>query len=250
MDKIKRHTPIIDLDNDLHSPVQAIRGSLWRGKDCNDYDTRVYPGRRQSNLGAAVDHNCNGIVGADKNNVPYEELYCRAGFNRGVLSIGDSGSAHFRIPEQLFDPAYMNFESYKHILRIAETEADWPHLSWGTGYFEQDDTGLTPGPVDSIYKRMRDHNRCTHRDYQNIAVNGASSNNVLPYIQQLSRNQTADEPLLVMYALIGNDVCGETPGLDRQTKPAEFYANVKKTLDYLETRLPPNSFGKCMIIAY
>lgn len=27
--------------------------------------------------------------------------------------------------------------------------------------------------LESVYLRMRERNRCTHRDYQNIAVNGA-----------------------------------------------------------------------------
>lgn len=34
---------------------------------------------------------------------------------------------------------------------------------------------ISPGPVESIYLLLRERNRCLHRDYQNIAVNGADS---------------------------------------------------------------------------
>jgi acyloxyacyl hydrolase len=243
VEKFKERKPLIDIDGDGFSTVQAIRGTLWRGKDCNDMHQQIHPGRKWSKEFSQVDYNCNGIHGTD-GTTPYKLSLCGGGVNRGVAVIGDSGSAHFRIPEQLLNPAYMDFAHYKHILTIAESEADWPHLSWVTGYFDKDVTDLTPGPVDSIYKRMVQRNKCVHRDYQNVAVNGASSNNVLNYMQRLSRNQTTDEPLLVFFALIGNDVCGEHPGLDRQTTPEKFYANIKNGLDFLETKLPANSYGK------
>jgi acyloxyacyl hydrolase len=76
--------------------------------------------------------------------------------------LGDSATAHFRIPPQLMDPAYMNSTVYSHVLNLLLLEADWPHLSWVTS-FKEDDTGLTPGPSSSIYKKMLERNRCVHR---------------------------------------------------------------------------------------
>jgi hypothetical protein len=52
---------------------------------------------------------------------------------------------------------------YSKIIDIAEAEADWPHLSMITGFAENDTTGLTPGPYNSVYKYMRQRNRCVHR---------------------------------------------------------------------------------------
>jgi acyloxyacyl hydrolase len=44
-----------------------------------------------------------------------------------------------------------------------------------------------------------------HRDYQNIAVNGARSSSMADtIIKTLARNATYDRPLYMSYALIGN----------------------------------------------
>ena len=40
------------------------------------------------------------------------------------------------------------------------------------GYMNNPYPNVNHGPTDSIYLRLRDRNRCNHRDYQNIAVNG------------------------------------------------------------------------------
>ncbi len=64
------------------------------------------------------------------------------------------------------------------------------------------------GNVNSTYLVLRERNRCVHRDYQNIAVNGARAGAMDDHIQQtMARNQTRDAPVSLMYALIGNDVC-------------------------------------------
>ena len=55
---------------------------------------------------------------------------------------------------------------------------------------------------------QRARNLCNHRDFQNIGVNGARSGAMNESIQQgLARDQLKDQPINVMYALIGNDVC-------------------------------------------
>ena len=76
-----------------------------------------------------------------------------------------------------------------------------------SGFLENQWPHSIDGPVDSLYLRMKEMNRCIHRDYQNIAVNGARSGNMQDTMKGLARNQTTDYPMIVVLALIGNDVC-------------------------------------------
>ena len=73
------------------------------------------------------------------------------------------------------------------------TENQWPHS--------------ISGPVDSLYLQMSQMNHCNHRDYQSIAVNGARSGNMDTTMLGLARNQSFDYPMIVVLALVGNDVC-------------------------------------------
>ena len=58
-------------DGDMFSTYESLRGSNWRGKDCDDNSNSVFPGRYDPDV--ANDNNCNGIFGVDPNtNVPYE----------------------------------------------------------------------------------------------------------------------------------------------------------------------------------
>ncbi len=84
-------------------------------------------------------------------------------------------------------------------------------------------------------------------------------------INALRRNPKLDQPELVFFALIGNDVCNGHPGLGSMTtvrlcgrlvwhlfvsslarylclQPAEFQAAVTSSLQYLDTVLPAGSF--------
>lgn len=93
-------------------------------------------------------------------------------------------------------------------------------------------------------------NRCTHRDYQNIGVNGARAQSMDDIMKTLARNQTEDLPLNVMYALIGNDVCnGHVDTLGDMTTPAEMRAAALTTLQYLDALLPANSSVMMMGLA-
>ena len=70
----------------------------------------------------------------------------------------------------------------------------------------------TPPPPNNHTTRpltaTHHHHPFRHRDYQNIAVNGARSGAMNTTIQQgLSRSIKGDRPVVLMYALIGNDVC-------------------------------------------
>jgi acyloxyacyl hydrolase len=42
--------------------------------------------------------------------------------------------------------------------------------------------------VESIYLKLRARNLCNHRDYQNLARNGANSNDTISYAASISRN--------------------------------------------------------------
>jgi hypothetical protein len=60
------------------------------------------------------------------------------------------------------DPQQYTKDLINQLIPFGTTEADWPHLSWVTGY-TTDTSGLTPGPVSSLYLKMRERNRCIHR---------------------------------------------------------------------------------------
>jgi len=75
-----------------------------------------------------------------------------------------------------------------------------------------------------------------------MGVNGAASGNEYDGdIQAIRRNNKTDHPMLVFMELIGNDVCSGHHGFDSMTTPAEFYTNILKLLNYLDTVLPAGS---------
>ena len=53
--------PAFDLDGDGHSDYESLRGSNWKGKDCNDFDLNIRPGRKANGQDLLFDSNCNGI---------------------------------------------------------------------------------------------------------------------------------------------------------------------------------------------
>ncbi|KAB0375580.1 hypothetical protein FD755_012223 [Muntiacus reevesi] len=58
----------------------------------------------------------------------------------------------------------------------------------------------------------------------------------------LSRNQLLDYPAIVIYAMIGNDVCsGNIDPLPEMTTPEKLYSKVMQTLQYLDSHLPNGS---------
>ncbi len=40
------HLPVDDVDGDYFSDLSTFRGTSWRGKDCNDHNSNIYPGRK------------------------------------------------------------------------------------------------------------------------------------------------------------------------------------------------------------
>ena len=73
------------MDGDGYSDLPSLRGTSWKGKDCNDLDKNIYPGRVVVNGDVVIDTNCNGIYGIDNSTkTSYEEQWCN---NTGRFSI-------------------------------------------------------------------------------------------------------------------------------------------------------------------
>ncbi|KAJ1062743.1 hypothetical protein AB1E18_003302 [Capra hircus] len=231
--------PFSDADSDKYSDFPTLRGFHWRGRDCNDSNKMAYPGRRPDNWDSYQDSNCNGIWGVDpKDGIPYEKKFCEGSQPRGVILLGDSAGAHFHIPPDWITASQMSLKSFFNLPIALTNELDWPQLSGTTGFLYS----TSRIKENSIYLRLRKRNRCNHRDYQNISKNGASSQNLERFIESLSRNQLLDYPAIVIYAMIGNDVCsGHIDPLPAMTTPEKLYSKVMQTLQYLNSHLPNGS---------
>lgn len=235
------HLPVDDIDGDYFSDFQTFRGSSWRGRDCSDFDSDVRPGKRTTG-DAIFDTNCNGIFGIDPSSgETYEKMWCEGTGQMGAVLLGDSAGAHFHIPPSWLNSSELNVEVFENLFFILENEFDWPMLSSATGYKNSTWPGIS-GPVDSAYLRLLELNRCNHRDYQSIAVNGARSGAMADNIvKSFARNGTKDNPAFVMFALIGNDVCNGHHDESHMTTPTEFYQNNLKTFRYVDSKVAPGS---------
>jgi acyloxyacyl hydrolase len=227
--------PLADFDGDRFATISPLRGANWRGRDCNDGYRDVYPGRKTANYPNSIDHNCNGIKGSNNQGISYENLYCNGTGQLGIAVIGDSAGAHFSIPPEYMSAKDINETTYTYLLEVAAMEVDWPHRSAFTGFDE--------GPLySSLYKYLRNKNKCNHRDFQNLGVNGARSGamkNGLVYT--LKRDPVNDNPLLLVIELVGNDVCSPHTDFDHMTQVDEFKSNIIGTLDALSKILPNGS---------
>lgn len=118
-------------------------------------------------------------------------------------------------------------------------------LSWSTGHRDSKDYFPdVEGPVDSIYKRLRENNLCNNNDYQNIGVNGADSSSLhdkLEFILSRDKNISPlpQKPVLLFMAMIGNDVCSHST--TSRTTPQEYHDNFLNTILSLDQRLPKGS---------
>ncbi|ERE79837.1 acyloxyacyl hydrolase isoform X1 [Cricetulus griseus] len=236
---VKKAVPFKDVDSDKYSVFPTLRGYHWRGRDCNDSDKTVYPGRRPDNWDVHQDSNCNGIWGIDPNDgIPYEKKFCEGSQPRGIILLGDSAGAHFHIPPEWLTASQMSLKSFFNLPSALTDELNWPQLSGVTGFLDS-----TSGIEEkSIYHRLRKRNHCNHRDYQSISRNGASSRNLKNFIESLSRNQALDQPAIVIYAMIGNDVCnGKADTVPEMTTPEKMYFSVMQTLKHLNSQLPNGS---------
>jgi acyloxyacyl hydrolase len=129
------HEPLVDLDHDQFGTETTLRGSSWKGKDCNDRASNIHPGARVVQSDSVVDHNCNGILGMDSTTgKPWEDEFCNDTQRMGIAVLGDSISAHFHIPEQWLDAREFSVAAFEHLPSILENELDWPQLSATTGH--------------------------------------------------------------------------------------------------------------------
>ncbi|XP_044310441.1 acyloxyacyl hydrolase isoform X2 [Varanus komodoensis] len=236
---IRRKLPYEDMDGDKFSVFPTLRGYHWRGRDCDDQEASVYPGRRPHNWDTEKDSNCNGIWGVDpKDGIPYEQKFCNGTESKGVIILGDSAGAHFHIPPEWLTASQMSVKTFSNLLEVVSDELDWPQFSEVTGFLNSTVGGWT----ESIYLELLRRNRCNHRDYQNLSKNGAASGNIQDLAESLARSQQFDKPAIVIFAMIGNDVCNGSPDtLEKMTQPEQMHSNVKKTLDYLDNHLPKGS---------
>ncbi|KAJ3435799.1 acyloxyacyl hydrolase [Anaeramoeba flamelloides] len=236
------HIPLVDLDNDHFVTYKTLRGSNWRGRDCNDVLPGVRPGAVPPNGDLDYDSNCNGIYGKDDNGVSYEDKFCKDSKPMGVMVFGDSVGAHFHIPPQYLDAKQVvDGIISKTALHLLEMEADWPHKSYGTG-FDTSDNDVCPGPVNSVYLQMRKINRCNHRNYQNIAVNGMSSHYIIKLIETTVNKdeQKTSYPTLTFLEIIGNDIC-RAKNINDFITPDDFKKKIIEFLDLLDESLAPGS---------
>ncbi|XP_025028838.1 acyloxyacyl hydrolase, partial [Python bivittatus] len=236
---LKNQFPFVDLDGDHFSTYPNLRGYYWRGRDCDDTNAAVYPGRRPETWDAKEDSNCNGISGVDpKDGIPYEQKFCNGTESKGIIMLGDSAGALAHIPPEWITASQISPKTYSNLLDVISNEIDWPQFSAVTGFLNSTIGGWT----ESLYRLLRRRNRCNHRDYQNISKNGASSRSALHLVQGLARNQQFDKPAIVIFAMIGNDVCNGSPDtLKKMTQPQQMRSNVVKTLLYLNSHLPKGS---------
>ncbi|XP_061196786.1 acyloxyacyl hydrolase-like [Saccostrea echinata] len=245
-DIFSKHDPAVDLDGDFHSVYQTLRGTSWRGKDCDDERKAFHPGAKPINGDKSIDSNCNGIYGVNPaNGRGYEEELCGTSQPRGVAVLGDSISAHFHLPREWFNATEMSLKVFEPLPFMLENELDWPEFSSTTAFMNNTEKfhDVIHGPVDSMYMRMFDRNHCNHRDYQNIAVNGARASSMADTIQfSLRRNITDDQPMIVFYALVGNDVCnGHHDTFNHMTTVEEMKNKSISTLNFLTKVLPKES---------
>ena len=239
--KEKDYKPAVDDDKDSFSTIPLLRGSDWRGKDCNDKDASTYPGRASAD--SSTDGNCNGIYGVNPaSGLNFEDELCGGTKSMGVATLGDSASAHFRLPEQLLDVTRHSKALFAGLIDLVANSADYPQLSWATGHQNTSKYApLVEGPMMSVYSLLREHNACNHRDYQNIGVNGADSRDLPAWVDILARNRNTDKPILAFFAMVGNDVCGRQKSIDAMTTPEEYYASVLEAVRRADAKLPKGS---------
>jgi acyloxyacyl hydrolase len=247
------HKPLIDLDDDMFSSDKGFRGANWRGKDGFDMDSAIRPGVKDDRGDGLIDRDCNGISGwNDSKGKAHEDIFCKNSEARGVVMFGDSAAAAFHIPPKWvndlglqgiadlvnfrFDGISLSRLEDDDKLSVIEHEFNWPHKSWSTGFVSEING-------QSIYLKMRERNLCNHRDFQNLAVNGAKAKSLVEQVGNFSR-RSGDKPVLAFIAYIGNDICKKK--LEDMTTPAEFRAQMLEGLAALDKKIPAGS--KVMLI--
>ena len=91
-------------------------------------------------------------------------IYCA----KGIVYIGDSVGAHFHVPATWFTPSELTTGILTNVSYVISNEFDWPDVGFATGFRNatQMPKLIFDDHVDSLYLRLRERNRCNHRDYQ------------------------------------------------------------------------------------
>lgn len=217
--------PKVDLDKDSFSSVHLChRGADWRGKDCNDLMSSVHPGVSEDKQ-VVSDNNCNGIYGKDETGKNYEEKWCKShSTDRTLVFFGDSATA-FSIPVQWID---LNLTQ---VFPALVNELDWPSKSFASGW--SDDISQR-----SVYYKFRNQNRCAHRQFVNVAFNGAQMSDFVDQIDDVGFNANW-KPIMAFAGYIGNDICHKT--LAEMTTPDAFRAQLLAGLEKLNSKVAPGS---------
>uniref|UniRef100_A0A8C3TJC3 Acyloxyacyl hydrolase n=1 Tax=Chelydra serpentina TaxID=8475 RepID=A0A8C3TJC3_CHESE len=145
-----------------------------------------------------------------KDGIPYEKKFCKE--SKGIILLGDSAGAHFHIPPEWMTVAQMSLKSFSDLPVALTNELD-------------------------CTKPMSNSNYCMKMVF---------SINISTYLFfiffSLARNQLLDNPAIVIYASIGNDVCNGRPDtVVHMTTPNQMHSNVMQTLQYLNSQLPKGS---------
>ena len=226
----------LDFDDDSFSSNTATRGGYnWKGRDCADIDSQIYPGRSINPYPyyEELDYNCNGISGVDAaTGRSNKDLLCENTTQLGIILAGDSAGAHFNLPRKLFDPSRWESGVLDDLSTLIQDDFDTPQYGAFTGFCPDG----SPQPCSSVYKHLYERNKCNFRDYQNLAVNGATINTTLDNIQSLARNKDIDKPVLFILELLANDICSLT-----MTSPKDFRQRLMEILVFLEDKLPEGS---------
>lgn len=141
--------------------------------------------------------------------------------------------------------------TYEDLLELALTELDWPQCSWSTGFSNSSVCTASQLPINSIYMRMRERNRCMHRDFVNQGVNGQSVDNLIDDESMISGNYSGallaipprfkrDRPSTVFFSLIGNDIC-RAKSWGAYTPVDTFARKALAELRFLDTKLAKGS---------
>ncbi|KAJ3425942.1 acyloxyacyl hydrolase [Anaeramoeba flamelloides] len=238
----EKHDPIVDLDGDHFSDTRKLRGSNWRGKDCDDLNRSTFPGKVPNSGDKFFDSNCNGIHGRDENKINYEDKFCKGTQPMTTMVIGDSIGAHFHIPVQFLQADQLSNGVLKdNLIELLEMEGDWPQKSWATG-FDLTPNDMCEGDVNSIYLKMLERNQCNHRNYVNIAVNGMSSAGVYDLLKSslIESIQKESYPVFGILQLFGDDIC-IADNITQLPTPQQFRENMVKALHKLDSLVAPGS---------
>ena len=223
----------IDDDGDHFSAKTDISGGYdWKGRDCDDQDDKIYPGRKVNPYPEEeIDFNCNGIQGKNRNSKKsLKETVCDGTTQLGTVVVGDSIGARYEIPLKWFDASKWKREIFTGMSSHLQGTFNVPQYSGFTGTCPEGQW-----PCRSFYKYLSEWNKCNTGDYINIAVNGATLNTTLVNIQNLPRDQLLDYPVIMFFELLVNDICKV------MTDPEDFRAEFLSALTYLDNKLPQGS---------